>query len=91
MATGLDKPFNFCVVDIRGEVTSYRMRPSDLMLKVIDTYCQARDLDQDSQFFYYWNEHILPTERVDQMGLGAGEEIQHIFMLVFLNLRKCMR
>jgi hypothetical protein len=39
MATGLDKPSNFHVVDVRGEVTSYRMRPSDLMLKVIDAHC----------------------------------------------------
>jgi hypothetical protein len=31
MATGLDESFNFCVVGVRGEVTSYRMRPSDLM------------------------------------------------------------
>ncbi len=83
MATGLDKPFNFHVVNVCGEVTSYRMRLSDLMLKVINAYCQARDLDQDPQFFYYWNERILPTERADQIGLGAGGEIRHIFMLEF--------
>jgi hypothetical protein len=91
MATGLDKPFNFRVVNVCGEVTSYRMRLSDLMLKVINAYCQARDLDQDPQFFYYWNEHILPMERADQIGLGAGGEIRHIFMLEFLNLRKFTR
>jgi hypothetical protein len=83
MATGLDEPSNFCVVDIRGEVTSYRMRPLDLMSKVNDAYCQARDLDQDPQFFYYQNERNLPTERADQIGLGAGGEIWHIFMLEF--------
>jgi hypothetical protein len=83
MATGLDKPFNFCVVDVRGEVTSYRMHSLGLMSKVIDVHCLARDLDQDPQFFYYWNEHILPTERADQIGLGAGGEIRHIFMLEF--------
>jgi hypothetical protein len=83
MATGLDELFNFCVVDVHGEVRSYRMRPSDLMSKVINAYCQARDLDQDPQFFYYWNERILPTERADQIGLGAGGEIWHIFMLDF--------
>jgi hypothetical protein len=83
MATGLDEPFNFCVVEICGEVRSYRMRPLGLMLKVIDAHCLARDLDQDPQFFYYWNECILPTERADQIGLGAGGEIWHIFMLEF--------
>jgi hypothetical protein len=83
MASGLDKPFNFCVVDVCGEVMSYRMHPLDLISKVINTHCQARDLDQDPQFFYYRNECILPTERADQIGLGAGGEIQHIFMLDF--------
>ncbi len=83
MATGLDKPFNFCVVGVCGEVTSYRMRLSDLMLKAINAHCRARDLDQDPQFFYYRNERILPTERADQIGLGAGGEIWHIFMLEF--------
>ncbi len=91
MATGLDKPFNFCEVNVHGEVTSYRMRPSDLMSKVIDTYCQVRDLDQDPQFFYNQNERILPLVRADQIGLGAGGEIWHIFMLEFLNLKKCTR
>jgi hypothetical protein len=61
------------------------MHPSDLMLKVINAYCQARDLDQDPQFFYYQNERILPTERANQIGLGAGGEIWHIFMLDFFN------
>ncbi len=51
MATGLDKPYNFHVVDVHGEVTSYRMRPSDLMSKVINAHCLARDLDQDPLFF----------------------------------------
>jgi hypothetical protein len=83
MATGLDEPFNFLVVDVRGEVTSYRMCPLGLMSKVINTYCLARDLDQDPQFFNYRDEHILPTERADQIGLGAGGEIWHIFMLDF--------
>jgi hypothetical protein len=91
MATGLDEPFNFCVVDVRGEVMSYRMRPLGLMSKVINAHCLARGLDQDPQFFYYWNERILSTERADQIRLGAGEEIWHIFMLEFFNLRKCMR
>jgi hypothetical protein len=68
MGTGLDKPFNFRVVNVCGEVTSYRMRPSGLMSKVIYAHCLARDLDQDPQFFYYRNEHILPTERADQIG-----------------------
>jgi hypothetical protein len=53
------------------------------MSKVIDAYCQARDLDQDSQFFYYRNEHILSKERADQISLGAGGKIWHIFMLEF--------
>jgi hypothetical protein len=83
MATGLDRPFNFCVVHVHGEVTSYRRHPLDLMSKVIDTHCQARDLYQDPQFFYYRNECILPTERADQIRLGAGWEIWHIFMLNF--------
>ncbi len=83
MTTNLDKRFNFRVVDVRGEVTSYRMRLSDLMSKVIDAYCRARDLDQDPQFFYYRNERILPTERADQIRLGAGGEIRHIFMRDF--------
>ncbi len=39
MATGLDKPFKFCVVDVHREVTSYRMRLLDLMAKVINTHC----------------------------------------------------
>ena len=91
MATGLDEPFNFRVVDVHGEVTSYRMRLLDLMSKVIDAHCQARDLDQDPQFFYYQNERILPTERADQIRFGAGGEIWHIFMLDFFNLRKCTR
>jgi hypothetical protein len=83
MATGLDKPFNFCVVDVHGEVTSYRMRPPGLMSKVIGIHCLARDLDQDPEFFYYRNERILPTERADQIKLGAGGEIWHIFILEF--------
>jgi hypothetical protein len=83
MATGLDEPFNFHVVNVLREVTSYRMRLSDLMSKVINAHCQARDSDQDPQFFYYQNERILPTERADQIGLGAGGEIRHIFMLEF--------
>ncbi len=88
MATGLGKPLNFCVVDVHGEVTSYRMRPLGLMLKVINAHCLARDLDQDPQFFYYRNEHILPMERADQIGLGAGGEIWHIFMLEFFKPEK---
>jgi hypothetical protein len=83
MATGLDEPFNFRVANVCGRVISYRMHPLDLMLKVIDAHCRARDLDQDPQFFYYWNERILPMERADQIGLGAGREIWHIFMLEF--------
>ena len=67
MATGLDEPFKCRVVNVRGEVRSYKISPSTLMSEVINTHCQARDLDQDSQFFYYWNEHILPMERADQI------------------------
>jgi hypothetical protein len=59
------------------------MHPSGLMSKVINAHCLARDLDQDPQFFYYQNELILPMERADQIGLGVGGEIRHIFMLEF--------